>query len=64
MLWSQMHGDEPSATPALLDIADFLLANSDQVAIRSILENYTLLIVPMLNPDGAEVWERRNSPLR
>jgi hypothetical protein len=61
MLWSQMHGDEPSATPALLDIADFLLANSDQVAIRSILENYTLLIVPMLNPDGAEAWERRNA---
>ncbi|MDX2429096.1 MAG: M14 family zinc carboxypeptidase [Xanthomonadales bacterium] len=61
MLWSQMHGDEPSATPALLDIADFLLANSDQAAIRSILENYTLLIIPMLNPDGAEAWERRNA---
>ena len=61
MLWSQMHGDEPSATPALLDIADYLLANSDQAAIRSILENYTLLIIPMLNPDGAEAWDRRNA---
>ncbi len=28
LLWSQMHGDEPSATPALLDIADFLLSRA------------------------------------
>ncbi|MDH4019480.1 MAG: M14 family zinc carboxypeptidase, partial [Xanthomonadales bacterium] len=26
MFWSQMHGDEPSATPALLDIVDYLLS--------------------------------------
>lgn len=25
LLWSQMHGDEPSATPALLGLADYLL---------------------------------------
>jgi len=60
LLWSQMHGDEPSATPALLDIASVLLAHQDQPAIAPILEKYTLLIVPMLNPDGAEVYERRN----
>ena len=61
LLWSQMHGDEPSATPALLDIADFLLSNADQPLVRSILENYTLLMIPMLNPDGSEVYERRNA---
>ena len=61
LFWSQMHGDEPSATPALLDIADYLLANSDQAISRSILENYTLLMIPMLNPDGAEVYERVNA---
>ena len=60
LFWSQMHGDEPSATPALLDMADYLLANSDQPISRSILENYTLLMIPMLNPDGAEVYERVN----
>ena len=27
LLWSQMHGDEPSATPALLDLADYLLSS-------------------------------------
>lgn len=60
LFWSQMHGDEPSATPALLDIADYLLANTDQPISRSILESYTLLMIPMLNPDGAEVYERVN----
>lgn len=60
LFWSQMHGDEPSATPALLDMADYLLAHPDEPVSRSILENYTLLIIPMLNPDGAEVYERVN----
>jgi len=61
LLWSQMHGDEPSATPALLDIAGFLAANAEEPAIRLILENFTLLMIPMLNPDGAEVYTRRNA---
>ncbi len=60
LLWSQMHGDEPSATPALLDIADFLLSSPDPAA-ASILEKATLLLVPMLNPDGAERYTRRNA---
>lgn len=67
MLWSQMHGDEPSATPALLDLAHYLLsrdapgqpnAASEVVAL---LDRLTLLMVPMLNPDGAEVYTRRNA---
>ena len=61
LLWSQMHGDEPSATPALLDIADFLATHADVPAIGSILENFTLLMIPMLNPDGAEIYTRRNA---
>ena len=60
LLWSQMHGDEPSATPALLDLADTLLA-SDEPEHRAILEGLTLLMVPMLNPDGAERYARRNA---
>ena len=61
LLWSQMHGDEPSATPALLDIASYLLEHADDPVARSILDKYTLLMIPMLNPDGAEVYERYNA---
>ncbi|MCM2256330.1 MAG: hypothetical protein NDJ94_11740 [Vicinamibacteria bacterium] len=60
MLWSQMHGDEPSATPALLDLADFLLSRQDDPVARRILDGSTLYLVPMLNPDGSETYERRN----
>ncbi len=63
LLWSQMHGDEPSATPALLDAADFLLrgaSEGDPEAAR-VLDRLTLLMVPMLNPDGTEVYSRRNA---
>jgi hypothetical protein len=60
LLWSQMHGDEPSATPALLDLADTLLGSGAPEA-RAILDGLTLLMVPMLNPDGAERYGRRNA---
>lgn len=59
LLWSQMHGDEPSATPALFDVVDFLLSSRDPEA-EAVLKGTTLLIVPMLNPDGAERYARRN----
>jgi hypothetical protein len=58
LLWSQMHGDEPSATPALLDLADHLLTGPEG---RPVLDALTLLMVPMLNPDGAERVARRNA---
>ncbi|MEM1246284.1 MAG: M14 family zinc carboxypeptidase [Acidobacteriota bacterium] len=60
LLWSQMHGDEASATPALLDLAHALLSSSSE-ASRQILSELELLMVPMLNPDGAERWTRRNA---
>jgi len=63
LLWSQMHGDEPTATMALLDIFRFLQAKNDGFdALReSILTNTTLYFVPMLNPDGAERYQRRTA---
>ncbi len=60
LLWSQMHGDEPSATPALLDIAHFLLSHAEEPDAAAILDGLTLLMMPMLNPDGAEAYKRRN----
>ncbi|MBF8964669.1 peptidase M14 [Pontibacter sp. FD36] len=62
MLWSQMHGDEPTATMALFDLLHFLNQTDELDAIRKhILEHLTLYIVPMLNPDGAEMYTRRNA---
>ena len=61
LLWSQMHGDEPSATPALLDLADFLAREKSHPEAARILNAFTLRMIPMLNPDGAEAYERRNA---
>ncbi|QHW01260.1 peptidase M14 [Spirosoma endbachense] len=63
LLWSQMHGDEATATMALFDIFNFLKANNDEFdALRqSILSHTMLYFVPMLNPDGAERFQRRTA---
>lgn len=62
LMWSQMHGNEPTATMAGLDLFNFLSADDQFNALRQeILTNLTLHFVPMLNPDGAEVFERRNA---
>jgi hypothetical protein len=59
-MWSQMHGDEPTATPALIDMLAFLQTNRDKKWVREIEEKLTIRAVPMLNPDGAELFQRRN----
>jgi hypothetical protein len=59
-MWSQMHGDEPTATSALIDLFAYLQTNRERPWARRIAEKVTLRGVPMLNPDGAEVWQRRN----
>jgi hypothetical protein len=59
-MWSQMHGDEPTATTALVDLFAYLRANRDRPWVRQVAEKITLRAVPMLNPDGAELWQRRN----
>jgi hypothetical protein len=61
LLWSQMHGDEPTATSALFDLFEYLQRHRDEPMVRRILSEMTLHAVPMLNPDGAERFERRNA---
>ncbi len=63
MLWSQMHGNEPTATMALMDLFNFLEASGDGMdSIRNLLNVQTsLYFIPMLNPDGADVYTRRNA---
>ena len=59
-LWSQMHGDEPTATMAIFDILNFLDAPDFKQEKEAILSKLKLHFLPMLNPDGAEVFTRRN----
>lgn len=62
LFWSQMHGDESTSTRAILDLINFFEANDDTNSLRErILENISLYIIPMLNPDGAEIFTRRNA---
>jgi hypothetical protein len=59
-LWSQMHGDEPTATSALIDMFTVLQTNRDKDWVKKIESALTIRAVPMLNPDGAEFYQRRN----
>ncbi|MCK9407833.1 MAG: peptidase M14 [Bacteroidetes bacterium] len=60
-MWSQMHGDEPTATMALLDLLNYIALHRNSAEVKKILSETTLLIIPMLNPDGAERFQRRTS---
>lgn len=62
LLWSQMHGDEPTATLAFFDLFNFLLKSDEYDSLRKeIFSKLTLYFVPMLNPDGAERITRENA---
>lgn len=59
-LWSQMHGDEPTATQAIFDILNFFDSPDFEEEKEAMLSNLTIHFLPMLNPDGAELFQRRN----
>ncbi len=61
LLWSQMHGDESTATMALADIYALVAENGNQRVVRRILDGLTVHTLPMLNPDGAQRFQRWNA---
>jgi hypothetical protein len=61
LLWSQMHGDEPSATSALFDLFEYVRRHRADPTVAGMLAALTIHVVPMLNPDGAERFQRRNA---
>jgi len=54
-----MHGNESTTTKAIFDLLHFL-NDSKNLEAKQILEKCTLYIVPMLNPDGSELYTRVN----
>lgn len=57
LLFAQQHGDEPAGKEALT----LLLAGLASGEYRRILTRVDLLIVPQMNPDGAELRQRRTA---
>lgn len=58
LMWSQMHGNESTTTKAVLDLLKFLASST--IEATELLQNCTLKIIPILNPDGAEAYTRVN----
>ena len=63
LLWSQMHGNEATATMAIFDVFKFFQAKNDlfDAERKELLDKLELHFIPMLNPDGAERFIRRTA---
>src|SRR5690606_36557676 len=59
LMWSQMHGNESTTTKAVLDFLKY--GTVDEDFNQYIMANFTLRILPMVNPDGAVAYTRVNS---
>lgn len=61
LMWSQMHGNESTTTKAIFDLCNVFANDSITKDIKTILDNCTISIIPMLNPDGAKAYTRLNA---
>jgi hypothetical protein len=61
LMWSQMHGNESTATRSIVDLLSFIAENSKQEMVNSLLQDLRIHFIPMLNPDGASRWTRENA---
>jgi len=61
--WSQMHGDEATATLALADIYTFLSKPIQELEEiwQKIHQNICFHSIPQLNRDGAYLWQRETA---
>lgn len=57
--WSQMHGNETTTTKALFDFFEFI--QSEESLAKQFLNNFSFKIFPVLNPDGAQAYTRKNA---
>ena len=60
LFWSQMHGNESTGTKGLFDFFNCIEGVSDTI-FKKILKECTLVFIPMLNPDGSQVYTRVNA---
>ena len=56
LIYCQQHGNEPSGKEAGLELTSVLADGK-----RNRFDNFDLILIPMMNPDGADSGERRNA---
>ncbi|MGB8376184.1 MAG: M14 family zinc carboxypeptidase [Salegentibacter sp.] len=61
LAWSQMHGNESTTTKAVFDLLNAFTTLKNNKTLGDILENCSIRIIPMLNPDGAQAYTRVNA---
>ncbi|MCZ6755356.1 MAG: M14 family zinc carboxypeptidase [Gemmatimonadetes bacterium] len=61
LLWSQMHGDEATATRALADLVGFFAAREEVDLHRRLRQHLRITMLLMLNPDGAQAHQRETA---
>jgi hypothetical protein len=62
LMWSQMHGNESTASRAILDLLKFNEAPGTIAKDwQKVIQHLTVYIIPILNPDGAAAFKRRNA---
>ena len=59
IIWSQMHGNEATTTKAVLDWLNRL--NTNSIYYDDIASNFSICVLPMVNPDGAFYYTRANA---
>lgn len=61
LIWSQMHGNESTGTKAIFDLLQFFQFPGEMDFLRDeIQKKCRILLLPLLNPDGAELYTRVN----
>jgi len=61
LMWSQMHGNETTTTKAIFDFMQFCIHKTYPAVVKQILERFTFIIIPVLNPDAAVRYTRHNA---
>lgn len=62
LMWTQMHGNEPTATMGCVDMLNFLTATDAYDKMREEWNGeISIHIIFMLNPDGSEAFTRTNA---
>lgn len=61
LMWTQMHGNEPTHTTVLMNLLDRLVNHPSEGLSENLLGNLTIGMVLGLNPDGSERNIRHNA---